>query len=136
MACDMSISSTDKPNSADHHFEYQRADFSRLRLNIFLLNGGILKVLGLILAKRDRVKVGLQKVALSPIWTKMYLSGNAALWTMSRKRLEREIALPCNCIIYAICVLRKKFPQTFRVKFECNSFPLGTVHILRMHFFL
>ena len=45
--------------SADHHFEYPRADFIRVRLNNFELNGGILKAIGLKLAKRDRVKVGL-----------------------------------------------------------------------------
>ena len=41
--------------SADHHFEYQRADLNRLRLNNFKLNGGILKVIGLELAKRSSV---------------------------------------------------------------------------------
>ena len=45
--------------SVDHHFDYQQADLSRLRLNNFELNGSILKTIGLKLAKRDRVKVRL-----------------------------------------------------------------------------
>ena len=45
--------------SADNHFEYPQADLVRFRFNNFELIGGILKAIGLKLAKQDGVKVGL-----------------------------------------------------------------------------
>ena len=43
----------------DYHFEYSGAGLGSNRMNNSVLNGNILKVIGLKLAKQDRVKIGL-----------------------------------------------------------------------------
>ena len=53
--------------SADHHLEYSRAVYSRLRVNISASNGAVLKVVGLRLAKRGSVKVWGILVKNSPL---------------------------------------------------------------------
>ena len=63
--------------SADHHLEYSRAAYSRLRENIFASNGAVLKVVGLKLAKRSSVKVWGILVKNSPFRLKVPASGNS-----------------------------------------------------------
>ena len=65
-------------NSADHHLEYSRAVYSRLRMNISASNGAILKVVDLKLAKRGSVKVWGILVKNSPFCLKMSASGNSS----------------------------------------------------------
>ena len=64
-------------NSADHHLEYSRAAYIRLRMNISAYNGAVLKVVGLKLAKRSSVKVWGILVKNSPFCLKMSASGNS-----------------------------------------------------------
>ena len=66
-------------SSADHHLEYSRAVYSRLRMNIFASNGAVFKVIGLKLAKRSSVKVWGILVTNSLFCLKMSVSGNSAL---------------------------------------------------------
>ena len=63
--------------SADHHLEYSRAAYIRLRMNNSAYNGAVLKVVGLKLAKRSSVKVWGILVKNSPFCLKMSASGNS-----------------------------------------------------------
>ena len=64
-------------HSVDHHFEYSRAAYIRLRMNISAYNGVVLKVVGLKLANRSSVKVWGILVKNSPFCLNMSASGNS-----------------------------------------------------------